>query len=220
MKRAAHRISPRPRTRARIAFTPSRWFFPLLAVALVACNNSGSLNSSVMGPATRTPTDTPGVGSTDTPVPAATMSPTAVKTTTPQGSATPTPTPTATPAMANGLPDLVPLRIDVVAPTPESGCIHDIDEVMVSVEVCVLNQGDAAAGPFDAELRVAGAVVISFPGADAGTEVCESSPVLSGPMEFAVDPGDQVVESDEANNQEIFVVERPTLPPTCPTPTS
>ena len=169
-------------------------------------------------PVPATPTHTPIAGApTDTPIAGESMTPTE----TPAAAQSDTPTPTATPTseVLGGLPDLVPQRIVLVAPTPVGGCINDINDVMLSIQVCVLNQGSAPAGPFDADLVITGPVTVSFTGADANTEVCADAPLVTGAIVFQVDPGDQVVESDEDNNETLMTVERPTLPPICPTPT-
>lgn len=192
--------------------------------------------TETMTPGAQAPTPTePEVGETVTPASTALETPTVnmrgVDTATPTApgqSSTPTavasetftPTPTPTPMIDAGPPDLVPRSVGVIAPTPVGGCITDIDQFMPFVEVCVLNQGSGPAGPFDVALEVVSALTVSFSGADAGAEVCESAPLATGQLIFVVDSGDAVAESDETNNEISVNVERPALPPICPTPAS
>jgi hypothetical protein len=135
----------------------------------------------------------------------------------PTNTSSPTPSPTST--RTPGLPDLVPNRITLIAPTPVGGCIHDVSEIMITLDVCVGNDGTGPAGPFHAELRVAGAVSLDFPGAPADSEVCAEAPFVAESLIFDVDTEDAVVEANEENNQAVFNLPRPTRPPLCPTVT-
>jgi len=184
-----------------------------LAIALAACGGDG--HPPPPAPAPRPPL--PDSAVTNTPSAQRTNS---VPTATPaaQLTASASPTPTPTPNSGSGAPDLVPESIDIVAPTPTGGCVSDVSDIALSLEVCVLNQGDAPAGPFVADLRVAGAISVSFPGAAANSEVCESAPFVDGQIVLDVDADNTVAESDETNNQNTFSVTRPTLPPICATP--
>ena len=164
---------------------------------------------------TRTPTHT--LAPTNTATPSETPFPTGTRTPSPTPTQTPSPTTTATPE----LPDLIPTRIVVVAPTPVGGCVHNLSEVQVSLLLCVFNDSTGAAGPFESTLRVTGAVSIPFPdGAQPDAEVCVSSPPFtSGLVSFEVDTQHQVAEKNEENNEAVFLIERPTPPPICPTVT-
>jgi hypothetical protein len=164
-----------------------------------------------------TPSETP--APTDTTTPSRTATEVFTATASPKATATSTPTQTPTATSTPRLPDLVPNRIVVVAPTPVGGCVHNINEVVVSMQVCVLNDSNGAAGPFQATLTVAGSINFDFDGAPADAEVCRESELVGGQVIFAVDTGHAVTESNEANNSAVFFVPRPTAPPICSTPT-
>lgn len=164
-----------------------------------------------------TPSATPGVGTPSATADAATATATATlgETSTP-GVGTPTATPTPTPG--NGQADLRPQSLVVIAPTPEGGCINDPSELVLSLELCVRNDGDGDAGPFAAEIRIVSGVTVAFEGAAAASEVCAEAPLVDGQVEVEVDIGEAVAETDESNNTAVFPVVRPTLPPLCATP--
>lgn len=188
-------------------------------------NNQGTFNVPVLTPpltCTVTPTHTPLPPGTPSETPASTGTPTTTATPcscfathTSTRTFTPTPTPSPTP----GLPDLLPNRIVVVAPTPVGGCVDNLSEVELSLLLCVLNDSNGAAGPFQSSLTVASSVFVEFEGAPADSEVCAPGPFIDGSMEFSVDTRDEVAEKNESNNQKVFSVLRPTPPPICPTRT-
>jgi len=196
-------------------------------------NNDGTFSFPVLTPPiTCTATATQTAPPTETPLPEGTPSqtrtptvtpcactPTGTKTQNPVSTNTPTasPTPTATPR----LPDLIPNRVILVAPTPIGGCIHNLGEIDVALLVCALNDSNGAAGPFQASLSVAASVFVEFPqGVAADSERCEQAPFFDGQFVFTVDTAHQIAESNEANNQAVFSIPRPTQPPFCPTPTA
>lgn len=127
---------------------------------------------------------------------------------------TPTPTPSATDSAPHG-PDLL---------------VADIDSVHVSgpcqgpfayVFVCVENDGDASAGPFDVNIAE---VTVAVGGLTAGDTQCfQGPPLTNGPrfVEVTIDPGNVVAESDESNNVASGNARFPTVRATCrPTATA
>jgi hypothetical protein len=95
------------------------------------------------------------------------------------------------------LPDLVPISGRLKSPL---GCMG---AESATVEVCVANVGDAAAGPFVVVLN-AGADEYEVPGLAAGEGWCGTGPLLLFPLGVAVDPAGAVVESRKDNNQATF----------------
>jgi hypothetical protein len=116
------------------------------------------------------------------------------------------------------LPDLVPASV-MIAPPPAAGCVPDLSEVP-RIEVCVQNQGTAAAGPFvvlvDA-LTGGENVTMAVTGLDADTQTCFQTDFIESGSVF-VDVADDVQELDEENNSLDFDLPVPTPPVTC-TPT-
>lgn len=192
-------------------------------------NNEATFHAPVLTPpltCTVTPTHTPLPEGTPSETPLPTDTPTrtvtpcaCTPTVTASRTASPSPTPTPTPSPTPGLPDLLPNRIVVVAPTPVRGCIDNLSEVELSLLLCVLNDSNGAAGPFQSSLTVASSIFVEFDEAAADSEVCAEAPFIDGAVLFTVDTRDDVAEKNEDNNKQVFSVVRPTPPPICPTQT-
>lgn len=134
---------------------------------------------------------------------------------------TPTVTPTFTPDCAiEPCPDLRPVSVSL-APGP--GCITSINVFHPEAQVCVSNAGDAMAGPFHVEYGSADppfGTQYLVEGLAAQAVDCRLRGLAGGFVQ--VDPLNEVVESNELNNDATFPVGVPSYPPTCtigPSPT-
>lgn len=161
-----------------------------------------------------------------------TVTPTVTPANAPSKTPTPTPSSTATPLVCTlpGCPDLQPAAAREFLPSPEGGCITDFSEILpYLVNICIANSGDSAAGGFRVETSAPPdfshpffAPVFDVSSLDAGAQLCRLVFHPYHDLEVAVDPADEVIESDESNNRRNYPLAIPTVPPTCaltPTPT-
>lgn len=123
-----------------------------------------------------------------------------------------------------GLADLVPTGAFLNAPPLPGGCRPPGGPFpSVTLDVCVANRGDRAAGGFVVDVKNSGEFQVS--GLAAGAEKCFSRPYPYYGGEVDVDTTNAVPESNEGNNTGFFSVPVLTPPPTCspssgsPTPT-
>jgi YVTN family beta-propeller protein len=137
----------------------------------------------------------------------------------------PTPTPTVTPDCAvQPCPDLRPGSVSLAS---GPGCIPPFSNFQPDAEVCVSNAGNAAAGPFHVEYGSAdfpSGIQYVVDGLAAQSFDCQRRPLAPGSTHrVRVDVGNEVIESDELNNEATFPVAVPSYPPTCtigPAPTA
>lgn len=109
------------------------------------------------------------------------------------------------------LPDLVPLSVRLSSDTP--ACINDTSEIRLRLEICVANEGTAAAPASSVELL--GEEVGRVDGIAAGGQACLITAFVPFDIDVRVDAREEIAETDERNNFAFLFVPLPTPPPFC-----
>jgi predicted outer membrane repeat protein len=155
---------------------------------------------------TPTPTQTPTATESLTPTATETLTPTAIE----------TDTPTVAPTTTNSaLPDLVVIEMRIEL---ETGGACNFSATNLGLRVWFKNNGNAPAGPFVVDVNGAQQTFAAGLAAGQVGDLWFTGYNYMTTNTAWVDTTDQVVESDESNNQLSQMVPVPTLPPTC-TPT-
>lgn len=117
------------------------------------------------------------------------------------------------------LPDLIITSVFINMRGYDGGCVPQYAPLVIVA--CARNQGQGDAGPFS--VAVNGIDAATSSGLPAGENACleTDASYTASPVTAVVDPGNQVVESDESNNAWTGPLPVPTPPPLCtvtPTP--